>query len=158
MAMNTQDEQPEYRRNRSLPSSVVIPVLNYPDVREAVEWLCRAFGFTERLRIADHRAQLGFGEGEIVVAEGGETPGVVHSETSDSSSTPANHSIMVRVLDVDAHYEQAKQYGARIISPPTDYPYGERQYSTEDIGGHLWTFSESTGDVDPSSWGGTLLE
>ncbi len=156
--MKGQEEQAEYPRNRSMPSSVIIPVLNYPDVREAVEWLCRTFGFVERLRIADHRAQLSFGQGEIVVAERGKNPAAGDSETSGSRTTQITHSIMVRVLDVDAHYEQATQSGARIISPPTDYPYGERQYSAEDIGGHLWTFSESRGDVDPGSWGGTLLE
>ena len=35
--------------NRSIPSAVVIPVLIYPDVREAVAWLSTAFGFEERL-------------------------------------------------------------------------------------------------------------
>ena len=38
------------RANRSSPSpsSSVIPVLPYPDVTEASDWLCRAFGFAER--------------------------------------------------------------------------------------------------------------
>ena len=39
------------KTNRSMPPAVIIPELSYPDVREAVEWLCRTFGFTERLRI-----------------------------------------------------------------------------------------------------------
>ena len=34
--------------NRSIPASTVIPVLIYPDVREAVAWLGAAFGFVER--------------------------------------------------------------------------------------------------------------
>ena len=33
--------------NRSIPPGV-IPELPYPDVREAVDCLCRSFGFTER--------------------------------------------------------------------------------------------------------------
>ena len=37
--------------NRSIHSATVIPVLVYEDVAEAVEWLCDAFGFVERLRI-----------------------------------------------------------------------------------------------------------
>jgi uncharacterized glyoxalase superfamily protein PhnB len=44
-------EQAASESNRSMPSSVIIPVLSYPDVREAVDWLCQAFGFVERLRI-----------------------------------------------------------------------------------------------------------
>ena len=43
--------------------SVVIPELAYRDVGEAVAWLCTAFGFRERLRIGDHRAQLTIGDG-----------------------------------------------------------------------------------------------
>jgi uncharacterized glyoxalase superfamily protein PhnB len=38
---------------------------------------------------------------------------------------------------------------------PQDYPYGERQYSVEDLGSHRWNFSQSIADVDPRDWGGT---
>lgn len=34
-----------------MPDATVIPVLHYPDVRVAVEWLSRAFGFRERLDV-----------------------------------------------------------------------------------------------------------
>lgn len=127
--------------NRSVPSSSVIPELPYPDVAEAAEWLCRAFGFTERLVIGDHRAQLVFEDGAVIVTQ---------------RSDAARSSVLVRVSDADSHHEQAARSGARILSTPTDYPYGERQYSAEDLGGHHWTFSQSIADVDPASWGGTL--
>lgn len=147
--------------NRSMPPGVIIPELAYPNVREAVDWLCRVFGFVERLRIGDHRAQLSFGDGSVVVTGQPVEPGASSSQASGSRPLPASgfsHSIMVRVTDVDDHYEQAKQLGARIVNPPTDYPYGERQYTVEDPGGHRWTFSETIADVDPRAWGGTLLE
>jgi uncharacterized glyoxalase superfamily protein PhnB len=128
-----------------MPSSAIIPELPYPDVREAADWLCRTFGFKERLRIGNHRAQLSFGEGSLVV-----------TQRSDGSN--ASFSVMVRVEDVDAHYEQPKQSEAQIIGPPTDYPYGERQYTAEDLGGHHWTFSQTIADVDPETWGGILFK
>jgi uncharacterized glyoxalase superfamily protein PhnB len=131
--------------NRSMPSAVIIPELPYPDVREAVDWLCRAFGFVERLRIGDHRAQLTFGEGSVVA-------------TKQGDEADASFSVMVRVADIDEHYEHVKQSGARVISPPADYPYGERQYTVEDLGGHRWTFSQTIADIDPKTWGGTLFE
>ena len=53
---------------------------------------------------------------------------------------------------------EAEAAGATIRSEPTDWPYGERQYSAEDPGGHIWTFSQSIADVDPADWGGTLKE
>jgi uncharacterized glyoxalase superfamily protein PhnB len=131
--------------NRSMPASTVIPVLVYDDVKNAVEWLCRSFGFTERLRVFDHRVQLNVGSGHVVVCDGGPV-------------VPSGHSIMVRVGDVEAHCQRATANGARIVNPPTDYPYGERQYTAEDIGGHRWTFSESIADVDPAAWGGVPVE
>jgi hypothetical protein len=52
------------KTNRSIPQATVIPVLIYPDVREAVAWLTEAFGFAERVRIGEnHRSQLRFGDG-----------------------------------------------------------------------------------------------
>lgn len=130
--------------NRSMPPSVIIPELSYLDVREAVDWLCRTFGFKERLRIGNHRAQLSFGEGSLVVTQRGEAD--------------ASFSVMVRVTDIDNHHEHARQAGAQIISPLSDYPYGERQYTVKDPGGHRWTFSETIADIDPKTWGGILFE
>ena len=130
--------------NRSMPPATIIPELPYSDVREAVDWLCRAFGFTERLRIGNHRAQLQFGEGSLVVTQG--------------SGSDSSFSVMVRVTNVDRHFEQATKAEARIINPPADYPYGERQYTAEDPGGHRWTFSQTIADVDPGSWGGESFE
>ena len=67
------------------------------------------------------------------------------------------HSIMVRVPEVREHYATSKHWGARILKPLADYPYGERQYTAQDLGGHIWTFSQSISDVDPARWGGKLL-
>lgn len=132
--------------NRSMPYSTIIPVLGYSDVPQAVEWLTRVFGLTERLRIADHRVQLSFGPGDLVVTQ---------SATSGASDS---HSIMVRVADVDTHYLRSRQGGAQIFGEPATFPYGERQYSAADLGGHVWTFSQSVADVDPGSWGGILID
>jgi uncharacterized glyoxalase superfamily protein PhnB len=129
-------------QNRSMMRAPVIPVLGYDDVAEAAEWLCRAFGFRERLRIADHRIQLHAGDGAVVLTDHGAAGG----------------SVMVRVEDADAHHERAAQNGATIIAAPTDYPYGERQYSAEDLAGHRWTFSQSIADVDPADWGGEAID
>lgn len=129
--------------NRSMPPGVIIPELPYDDVGEAAAWLCQAFGFKERLRIGNHRCQLSFGQSSVVVIERKE-PGISY--------------ILVHVDDVDSYYERASQSGARIINPPADYPFGERQYTAEDIGGHRWTFSQTIAEVDPKSWGGILFE
>ena len=135
--------------NRSVPRSAVIPVLTYDDVAEASAWLCRAFGFKERLRIGDHRVQLVFGDGAVILTAG---------RTESPVGGPVTHAVHVRVDDADRHHEQAERSGARILQPPTDYPYGERQYSALDLAGHHWTFSQSIADVDPASWGGVSAD
>ena len=65
--------------------------------------------------------------------------------------------ITVRVIDAEAHCSRAREHGARIIQEPMTFPYGERQYTAEDIGGHSWTFSQSVVDMLPEDWGGTSV-
>ncbi|HKB29168.1 MAG TPA: VOC family protein [Candidatus Limnocylindrales bacterium] len=141
-------------QNRSIPPSSVIPELAYDDVDAAADWLSEAFGFRVRLRIGNHRVQMRFGDGAIVATDGGRATG----DDQPTETAVMTHSVLVRVGDADRHYEQARRAGARIINPPTDHPYGERQYTAEDIGGHRWKFSQSIADVDPASWGGTSVD
>jgi uncharacterized glyoxalase superfamily protein PhnB len=137
--------------NRSIPAATVIPVLIYPDVREAVDWLSTAFGFVERLRIGEaHRSQLSFGEGAVIVGD-------VRHDRRPPRPGEVTHSVMVRVADVDAHCERARAHGALIAMEPKDFEYGERQYTVEDPAGHQWTFSQTLADVAPEEWGGSLL-
>ncbi|HLI50177.1 MAG TPA: VOC family protein [Thermomicrobiaceae bacterium] len=138
--------------NRSIPPSAIIPVLTYPDVRQAVDWLCRVFGFEERVRIGEnHRAQLAFGDGG----------GLIVADTYGSRQAPEGdgitHSVMVRVGDVTAHFEYARAEGAKIVSEPADFPFGERQYTVQDPAGHHWIFTETTADVAPEEWGGQTV-
>src|SRR6185437_1536352 len=127
--------------NRSIPRSTVLPELAYPNICEAIDRLCGAFGFTLRIRIADHRAQLNVGDGAVILIE---TTGNVGLKSA----------VMVRVENVDTHYERARRSGARIVREPADYPYGERQYNVEDFAGHHWCFTQSIADIDPKDWGG----
>jgi uncharacterized glyoxalase superfamily protein PhnB len=136
------------RPNRSIPRATVVPVLIYPDVRAAVEWLGAAFGFAERVRIGeDHRSQLSFGDGAVIIGD-------VRNDRRPPRPGESTHSVLVRVDDARAHCERAREHGAHILMEPTDFEYGERQYSAEDLAGHQWTFSETLGDVEPETWGG----
>ena len=132
--------------NQSMPCATVIPVLQYQDVTASVAWLCGAFGFTERLRIGTHRVQLNVGSGALVI-----------TAQPDKAPGPSGHSIMVRVHDVDKLFERASQFGAEILGAPESYPYGERQFTARDVGGHIWTFSQSISNTSPASWGGELV-
>jgi len=135
--------------NRSAPPGPIVPCLIYRDVAKAIAWLCEAFGFTERLRTPPepdgtiHHAQLAIGEGSVIL-------------TGQRAARPHEfiETVMVRVRNIDAHCQRARQFGARILSPPDTKPFGERQYSAEDLEGHRWAFTESVADVQPVAWGG----
>lgn len=127
--------------NRSMPPAPLVPVVpSGGDVRAAVAFLCEAFGFAERLRIGDHRAQLTYGTGALVL--------------TDRSGPAAG--VMLRVDDVDATIARAVALGATVTAEPEDQMFGERQAAVTDPWGNQWTLSQSIADVDPASWGGEL--
>jgi uncharacterized glyoxalase superfamily protein PhnB len=133
----------------------VVPILVYEDVGKAVDWLCGAFGFRERLRAAGPggsitHAQLDIAEGAVMLGRQG-------AEFRPPRSNEVSQYVTVHVEDVDKHFERVRQrqFGARILQSPADKPFGERQYTVEDLGGHRWTFSQSIADVAPEEWGAT---
>ncbi len=139
--------------NRSAPTATVVPVLIYEDVGKGIDWLCGAFGFTERLRAGGRdgrvtHAQLSVGEGAVMLGAAG-------AEFRPPRSNEVNQYVLAHVEDVDRHFEHAKRFGARIVQPPTNMPFGERVYTAEDLAGHRWTFSQSVADVAPEHWGAT---
>lgn len=144
---------PSGRSNRTMPSATIMPVLVYDDVPRAIAWLSSAFGFIERWRADAHRAVLEFAGGAVMLGDRGD----VAAGTRDESAVvpTAGDSIMVRVADVDSHCQRSRGAGAQVIADPRDVPYGERQYSVLDIGGHEWTFSQAIADRAPEEWGGT---
>lgn len=138
--------------NRSAPPATVTPVLVYPDVREAVAWLERAFGFGERVRIGeDHRAQLRVGEdGSIVVAD-------VRRDQVAPSGGVVTQVIKIRVPDVDAAFARARDAGAKVLDEPHTWEYGERSGVVEDPAGHRWELTQTVRDVEPEEWGGVTV-
>jgi uncharacterized glyoxalase superfamily protein PhnB len=138
--------------NRSVPTATVIPVLVYPDVRAAVEWLSEAFGFQERVRIGeDHRSQLRIEpDGAVIVAD-------VRGEQQPPQAGIVTHVVKVRVAAVDAQLERARRHGARVLQEPTEYEYGERECTVEDLAGHRWQFTQTIRDVAPEEWGGVTV-
>ena len=136
-------------RNRSIPTATVIPVLVYPDVRVAVSWLTDAFGFVERVRVGDdHRAQMRVGDdGAVIVAD-------VRGDQQPPQAGLTTHVVKVRVADVDAAFERARAHGARVLQEPTEFEYGERECTVEDLAGHRWQFTQTMRDVAPEEWGG----
>lgn len=138
--------------NRSAPPVSITPVLTYADVREAVDWLARVFGLSERVRIGDHRSQLSYGDGALIVADES------HERRAPGAGEGVTHSVMVRVDDIDRHYSKVRAAGAVTLGMPTEMQYGERQFSATDLAGHRWTFTQSIEDLAPEAWGGESVQ
>ena len=148
--------------NRSAPPGPVVPRLYYEDVGKAIDWLCEAFGFTEIYRYGPPDAPAGAflraGDGSVSlsVARTGQAPKWDDVAELRPNPSVVSHGVTVRVDDVDAHFARTEAFGARTFGPPETYPFGERQYTAEDLAGHRWGFTESVADIAPEDWGATL--
>jgi uncharacterized glyoxalase superfamily protein PhnB len=140
MAAIRQEGEPRRR-------TTIVPQIPYLDVRAALSFLERAFGFREiptaRLVTADggiDHAMLEFGDGVIGIGPEGH-----HGTISPRSGGIVSQSISVYVDDVDAHYRRAVAGGARIAAGLRDYFWGDeghRTYEALDPEGHRWRFHQ----------------
>jgi len=133
----------------------VIPYLLYEDVGRAIEWLGRAFGLTEKLRLTDdngvvNHADVRIDDGVIMLGN----PGAGYANPKRVGH--ATQLVAVYVDDVDEHFRRAKEAGATILSEPEDQPYGERRYMAEDPEGHQWHFATHQRSVPPEEWGAKI--
>ena len=120
----------------------IIPCLSYRDAPAAIEWLKKAFGFSENFVVPGPddtiaHAQLAFDGGMVMV-------GSIRDDELQMR-TPCDlggvtQSIYIVVEDADAHYARAVEAGAEIVRELEDTPYGSRDYSARDPEGHLWNF------------------
>jgi len=142
--------------NRSLPTDTLLPHVAYPNVGEAIAWLTKTFGFAEHYRYGDAAgisgAQMHLGNAWIML-----------KRAREGTSTPAllgygTQSLTIFVEDVDAHFENTKAAGAKIVEDLNETVYGERQYGVQDLAGHLWLFSRHARDLSPEEWGATLAK
>ena len=133
----------------------ISPYLLYENAGAAVDWLTRAFGFRERMRMPDDTGRVSHAEleldGAVVMLGTSQNP-----EFKNPKRLGANTSfVYVYVVDVDAHFTRAKEAGAQIQSEPEDMPYGDRHYSAKDPEGHEWYFATHVRDVSPEEMGAT---
>lgn len=120
-----------------------ISIMVYRDPGAAHQFLTDVFGFSPGEVITDE-------DGRAVHAEVTAGDGAIwlHPENSDFSlSSPltvgaATASMAVLVDHVDEHHAQVRAKNGDILYAPVDQPYGYREYSVRDYGGHLWSFME----------------
>jgi PhnB protein len=116
----------------------VTPYLLYEDTNAAIEWLVAVFGFREVARIDDSgvatHAELELEGGTIFLGY----PGPDYQAPAKVGVTVGIHCY---VADVDAHYERARDAGAKVLKEPHEPGYGDRRYDVEDPECHSWFFA-----------------
>jgi PhnB protein len=117
----------------------IAPYLLYEDGVAAIDFLTKAFGFEEVMRMEEggvvNHAELRLGDDSIMLGDPG--------EDYEGPNKAGNRTALVHVYvdDVDAHFELAKAAGAEIVMEPTDQEYGDRRYDAKDPEGQLWSFA-----------------
>ena len=126
-----------------MPRQRVVPYLNYVAAPEALEFLCRAFGFEETMRYPMDDGRIGHAElslnGELALMVASTFPelGLVSPR-----NLPAMHGqVKCFVDDIDTHYRIARDAGATVVGEPSD-EHGERGYRAMDLEGHRWMFAQ----------------
>ena len=134
----------------------VIPMISYEDGMAALDWLHRAFGFRETVRLAAPDGRLSHGEmtaGDGLIMLASPTPDYQgpkrHREVCEQarrwSAVPwIIDGVLVYVDNLGEHFARAKAAGATILSEIESDPPG-RRYRAEDCEGHRWFFFEKAG-------------
>ncbi|MGE3807930.1 MAG: VOC family protein [Gemmataceae bacterium] len=128
-----------------MPIPTITPGLLYHNAPEAIEWLCRVFGFEKRLVVPGENstilhAHLTFGNGGIMLSSAEVYSFPEMCKTPREAGGTGTVEIIVHVADADAHYARTCAAGAEILIPIEDKPYGGRGYSCKDPEGHVWAF------------------
>jgi len=116
----------------------ITPYLTVREAPELLEFVKEAFGAQELFRGTGSggglHAEVRIGDSVVMIGGGGQWKG---------PSMPT--SLWFYVEDVDAVYASALRAGARVLSPPDDKPYGDREAGVTDVAGNQWYISTHKG-------------
>ncbi|HEY1512515.1 MAG TPA: VOC family protein [Gaiellaceae bacterium] len=134
----------------------LVPFLGYEDAAAAIDWLCAAFGATEKTEARSTDAS-----GTVLHAELDLEGATIFLSTPQGYVGSRRHrqsceiergmhdnpwvidGLWVEVADVDAHHARAQEHGATIVRGLDEPGIGYRIYTAEDLEGHRWMFGQS---------------
>lgn len=131
----------------------IIPTMAYKDAKKAIQWLCDAFGFEQKVVHDDEagtvvHAQLTH-KGSMIMLNSSNNGSefskfINHPGEIDGFETQSPY-IILGDDEIEAHYQKAKAHGAKIALELKAEDYGGKNYTCYDLEGHLWSF----GSYDP---------
>ena len=126
----------------------VQPYLMFQDTAAAIGFYQRAFGATQRLRMAGPEGRVGHAEiqiGDSVLMMADEAPAAEARSIQHFNGSPV--SFLIYAQDCDALYRRAIDAGATGFREPADQPYGDRMAGVKDPFGYRWFLATHIRDV-----------
>ena len=125
--------------------TLIVAELHYADPVAALGWLEKVFGFTTRIVVRDDMNNFVFSESEV-----GQGQSVaVLPEMGEKNQSPLRvagiNTQTVRVrsqVNVLEHCERARSLGAKILSEPEQFFFGDLTYFVADLEDHIWAFAQ----------------
>jgi PhnB protein len=130
---------------------IMAPYLAIRDAAKAIEFYKKAFGATERTRMAGPdgkvmHAEIEIAGGFLMLCDEFPEWGMLSPQHLGGSPIVLH----IYVPDVDAFFKQAEAAGCKIVMPPKDQFYGDRSGRLTDPFGHVWSFATHVEDVSPA--------
>ena len=126
----------------------VQPYLYFKNASDAIAFYAKAFGATERLRMANKDGRIGHAElelGDSCIMMADESAAVGAYSPEHYGGVPM--SLMIYVEDCDVTYQRAIAAGAKSLREPADQFYGDRMAGVADPFGFHWFIGTHIKDV-----------
>ena len=123
--------------------TAITPYLIVENAAGLIDFLVKAFGAVERLRVPMPQGGIGHAEVEINGAA------LMLADALPPEYPPTSTLIHLYVEDADAVYAQAIAAGATRVAEPADQFYGDRLARITDPQGNQWSIATHVEDVEP---------
>jgi uncharacterized glyoxalase superfamily protein PhnB len=128
--------------------TTVTPSITVKDAPKVIEFLKKAFGATEKMRMPGPDGKIMHAEisiGNSVIMMNDEVMGSRSAQTLGGSPI----SFYLYFDDANAAFKKAIAAGAKELYPMTDMFWGDRMGTVDDPFGHKWTIAQHVKDVTP---------
>lgn len=126
----------------------VQPYLMFNNCSEAIAFYARAFGASEKLRMADPKGRIQHAEiqiGDSILMMADEAPQMEAFSIDHFGGSPV--SLLIYTENCDGMYAEALKSGAKSLREPADQPYGDRMAGVKDPFGYKWWIATHIKDM-----------
>lgn len=136
--------------NETTTRSTAIPGMHYRNAPDAIEWLCRVFGFEKHAVYPGPgntivHAELTLGGGMIMLGSVNDKAPSRQMKLPSELGGAQTRGVSLIVKDTNQIYARVKASETNIVEEIEDKPYGGRGFACLDPEGHIW----HVGTYDP---------